>query len=240
MARRAVEQVGKTLARHAIANWEVEVIHVQPETAVIANFDQVVEDFFDVFWFAIRRETHHFVLARIDFEAGETRERRIKQTERMRKFDFFDYFERVVAAKRKTRRRPLAHAVDREHRGILKRRRIKSRHRVRLMVLGEQHFAREVEKLLNLLFGLQFAAEPQRTGGSKRLATARRIGHGGFDDAVEFEQRLVVEHDMVELRGGDAGFGEAVISGVTRQARVVFLARKSFFLGRGDNFAVSN
>ena len=93
---------------------------------------------------------------------------------------------------------------------------------------------------MNLLFGLQFAAEPQRAGGSKRLATARRIGHGGFDDAVKFEQRLVVEHDMVELRGSDASFGEAVISGVTRQARVVFLARKSFFLGRGDNFAVSN
>ncbi len=43
---------------------------------------------------------------------------------------------------------------------------------------------------------------------------------------------------MVELRRGDAGFGETVVSGVARQARVVFLARKSLFLGRCDYLAV--
>jgi hypothetical protein len=65
-----------------------------------------------------------------------------------------------------------------------------------------------------------------------------RVRHGGFDDAVKFEQRLVVKHDVIELCRSDARFGEAVVSGVTRQSRVVFLARKSFFLGRCDYLAV--
>jgi polyribonucleotide nucleotidyltransferase len=73
-------------------------------------------------------------------EAGEAGECRIEQTKRMRKLNFFDYFERVVVAERKTCCRPLAHAVDGEHGSILKRRWIKRRHRVRFVMLGKQNF----------------------------------------------------------------------------------------------------
>ena len=125
MARRTAEQVGETLTCHAVADWEVKVIHVQSETAVVANFDQIVEDLVDIFWLTVRCKAHHFVFARVDFETSEASECRIKQTERMRKLNFFDYFERVVATDRKTCCRPLTHAVNGEHCSILKRRRIK-------------------------------------------------------------------------------------------------------------------
>ena len=105
-------------------------------------------------------------------------------------------------------------------------------------MLSKENFTREIEKLLNLLFGLQFAAEPQRACCGKRLAATWRVRHGGFDDAVKFEQWLVVENYVIELRSRDARFGEAVVSGVARQSRVVFLARKSLFLGRCDYLAV--
>ena len=107
-------------------------------------------------------------------------------------------------------------------------------------MFGEQHVAREVEKFLNLFFGLQFSAKPQRAGCGKRLAATWGIRHVRLDDSFELEHRLVVEHDMIELCRSDAGFGETVVSGVARQTRVVFFARETLFLGGGDDFAVFN
>ena len=121
MPRRAAEKTGKFLTGHALAHGKVEVIHVQPETSVFANINQVLKNRVDIFGFAVWREAHHFVFARIDLETGETRERRIEQTQRVRKLDLFYHLERVVATDRETRGRPLAHAVDRQDSGLLKR-----------------------------------------------------------------------------------------------------------------------
>ena len=158
----------------------------------------------------------------------------------MRKLDLFDNFKRIVAPDRKTCCRPLANSVDCQDCSLLKRRGIKSRHRMRLVMLGEQYVAREVEKFLNLFFGLQFPAKPQRAGCRKRLSAARGICHVRLDDSLELEHRLVVEHDMIEITTCDACFGKAVIGGVFRQTRVVFFAREPLFLGGGDDLAVFN
>ena len=56
--------------------------------AVIFEIEQIIENQIDILGLTVRRKPHQFVFARIHFETGVIRERRIEQAERMRKIDF--------------------------------------------------------------------------------------------------------------------------------------------------------
>ncbi len=59
-----------------------------------------------------------------------------------------------------------------------------------------------------------------------------------FEQPLEFEQRLVVESDVIELRWREPGFGQTVVNCLLRKAGVVLLAAEAFFFGCGDDLAI--
>src|SRR6266849_6201757 len=71
--------------------------------------------------------------------------------------------------------------------------------------------------------------------GSK---AARRDLEVGLQDALELEQRFVVEADVFEVRGGDPGCPQAVRRRVGRKVSVALAPREPLLLGRGDDLAV--
>ena len=60
----------------------------------------------------------------------------------------------------------------------------------------------------------------------------------GSEDAVELDQGLVVEDDMVDLVDGDAGLFEAEIDTMGRERGVTFDPGEPFFLCCCDDAAV--
>ncbi|KAH2820923.1 hypothetical protein KXV85_003017 [Aspergillus fumigatus] len=65
-------------------------------------------------------------------------------------------------------------------------------------------------------------------------------GHQRSHDAVEREQRIVVENDGGELGGLDLRLFEAVVDGVRREARIVLLPAEPLLLCGGDNDAIAD
>ena len=63
----------------------VEIVHVQPETAVGLEVDQVLRGSVPVDRPAVGRQAHQLVFAAVDLEAAVVSECRVKQPERVRK-----------------------------------------------------------------------------------------------------------------------------------------------------------
>src|ERR1700684_1624513 len=84
----------------------------------------------------------------------------------------------------------------------------------------------------------QLFAQPERDRHLEGGEPARRQRDVGFEQPLEFEEWLVVEYDMVELVGGDAGFREAIGDGVMRERGVVLAAAETLLLRRRDDPAV--
>jgi hypothetical protein len=135
--RRPEERV-EALVRHAQPRAVVEVLQVELEAAVVAHVDQPVADDVGMERLAIRRETHHLVFTGVHLEPEVIRERGIQQPERMGKVDLVQDAQRAALPVGERRRGPFAHAVDRQHRGLLERRREESARGVAQVVLGEQ------------------------------------------------------------------------------------------------------
>jgi hypothetical protein len=84
----------------------------------------------------------------------------------------------------------------------------------------------------------QLLLQPQRHGHAEGLEAARRVGEVGLEQALELQERLVVEGDVVDVGQLDAGLVEAVLHGVLREARIVLLAREALLLRGADEMAV--
>src|SRR4029450_5309473 len=67
---------------------------------------------------------------------------------------------------------------------------------------------------------------------------ARCVGEIGLEQALELQERLVVEGDVVDVLKLDVGLVEAVLHGVLREARIVLLAREALLLRGADEMAV--
>lgn len=85
----------------------------------------------------------------------------------------------------------------------------------------------------------QLLAQPQRHRHAKRFEAARRECQVGLEQALELQERLVVEGDVIDLGQADAGLVQAITQGVQREARVVLAAREAFLLGGGDDHTVA-
>ena len=136
------------------------MIEVQRVAAVVLEVDQLPTDQIDVPRLAVRRQAHQFVLAGIDLEATELRERRVEQAERVRKQDLAQELELVPAADAPGGGRPFADAVDREHRSLVERRRKKSARCMALVVFGEQHAAIPTERVAHQVAGPELVPKP--------------------------------------------------------------------------------
>ena len=82
------------------------------------------------------------------------------------------------------------------------------------------HFA---QTGFQLLLEARFRAEQSATGGHELVAPCRGDGDGVFDDAIEGEQRIVIENDRVELRRLNERFTEAVVDGALGEARAFII-----------------
>src|SRR5262245_40285156 len=141
--------------------------------------------------------------------------------------------------------RPLADSVHGQHRRLLERRWEKGGGRVTLMMLREQELFFPVatpgelsQFVTQKLLLEQLLAQPQRDRHAERSKAGRRERQIGLQQAFELEERLVIEHDIVDVvQSGSCGL-QAVAERVMREAGIVLLAREALLLGGRDDAAV--
>ena len=110
--------------------------------AVLADLDQMVLDGLHVLRLAVGREAHQLVLAGVHLEPGVVGERAVEEAERVREPHLAQHVELMASAYADRRGRPLADAVDRQHRRLFERRWIEGRGGVRFVMLAKQDLAR--------------------------------------------------------------------------------------------------
>src|SRR5262249_44769420 len=120
----------------------------------------------------------------------------------------------------------------------------KGRGGMALMVLGKQQpFQIDARpELLEFVaqqdFLEQFFLEPQRHRHAERTEAARRKGEIGLEQPIEFQERFVVEGDVIDLGDADAAGVKAIARGVMGKTRVVLLAGEALLLGGRHDAAV--
>jgi hypothetical protein len=244
-SRRGAEQLVELAIGHAQAGAILEVREVEMEGAVRLDLDQVVADQRGVFRLAVGREPHHLVLAGIDLEPEIVGERRVEQAERMRKMDLAVDLDRVVLAQPRRGRRPLADAIHGQDRRASEGRWIEGAGGVRLVMLGEHQLLGDVDAghvprqvVAQHLALEQLLARPHGKCRRKRAKPARRQRKVGLEQALELQERLVVEDDVVDvLKRHPAGL-EAVFHRLCGKGRVVADAREPLLLRRRNDFAL--
>src|SRR3954465_6896816 len=78
--------------------------------------------------------------------------------------------------------------------------------------------------------------QPERNCHAEGAETTRRESQIGFEQPFEFQERLVIKRDLIDVFEIDAGRLEAVADRALGKAAVVALARKPFLLCSGDDF----
>src|SRR5262249_14712081 len=132
-----------------------------------------------------------------------------------------------------------ADAVDRDDSGLLKRRGIERRGGMRLVVLAEEHFAFvALEMVADVIGHPELVGEPQRQGHQVRLQPARCTRDVRLEQALELDQRLLVETDQVQSSGRNAGLAEAVTHGNLGKPSVVLLSGEPLLLSGRDDATV--
>ncbi len=153
----------------------------------------------------------------------------------------------VADAEAERCRHPFADAVHRQDCGAFERRRIERARRMALMVLGEEQLAFPVEvgrKALQFLdqqaFLEQLFLQQDRNRHRERLEAPRRERDVGFEQALELQERLVVERHLVDGVGRRSCGFEAIADRVVRKIGIVLAARETLFLRRGHDLAVAD
>ena len=108
------------------------------------------------------------------------------------------------------------------------------------MMLGENDFALKVQLSLQLRLHPYFVFDPKRNGFEKGINPARRVGEVRMQDAVKLYKRLLIERYIIEFISCDAALVQAVVDGVARKPRIVFLSRESFLLCCRDDFTITH
>src|SRR5690348_15110771 len=98
------------------------------------------------------------------------------------------------------------------------------------MMFGENDFSHEVQFLADQRLHPDALANPQRNRHQKRAQPARSISQIAVQDAVEFQEGLLVKRDEIEIFGLDATGVEAVSDRIFRKSGVVLLASEPFLL----------
>ena len=220
------EQRVELRIRHAKAGAVVEIVEVEPERPVILEVDEVVEDRVPVDRIAVGCQPHQLVLAGIDLESGIIGESRIEQAQAVGKVDLPLHLQRIAAAHPDGCRRPFADPVHRQDQGVLERRGEEGRGGMAQMVLGEEELALPVEILLDLLqmilqqrFLEQLLPQPERNRHAEAVEAPRRERQIGFQQALELQERLVIEGHVVDIAERDARLLQAERDGILRISR---------------------
>ena len=94
-----------------------------------------------------------------------------------------------------------------------------------LVMLGEQQLVADAagggelgQRLLEVRLLEQLLLEPQRHRQAEGAEAARRVGEIGLEQALELDQRLLEEDDVVDAVEVDAGGVEAIADRVRRES----------------------
>src|SRR5262245_19900995 len=160
----------------------------------------------------------------------------------MRKPLFMGEMDLVASADSEGGGGPLTDSVQRQDCCLLERGGEEGAGGVGLMMFGEDIRAMipPVQTTVHFPGKVEFLSEPQRDRLKERPKPHRCIGQIRLEAAIEFEERLVVKRDVVQLRGSDACFGQAVVDRVLGKTIVMFLSREPLFLSGGDNLSVAD
>ena len=156
----------------------------------------------------------------------------------MREADLSEEIDVRAASGAERRGRPLADAVDGENGGILKRGRIERGSGVRDVVLGKEDRNVGFDFLLDAIRKEELLGQPDRHRRSKRGRSLGRAGKISLEQALELEERLVVERDGIELIRPDSPDLEARSDRILRELGIVLDAREAFFLGGSHDLPV--
>ena len=243
--RRSLEEVVEPGVGHRQPGAIVEVGQVETEGSVGLEVDQMVENALRIPRRAVRREPHDLVLAGIHLEPRVIRKRRVQQAERVRKVDLATHFQRVAAPRRERRRGPFAHAVHRQNRRLVEGRREERARGVAQVMFREQQPVRpglsrpgSAQFLDQQVAQKQLFPQPDGDRHAERFEPARRKCEIGLEKALEFEQRLVVERDEIDIVRRYACHAQTVFHRMCGKAGVVLPAREALFLSRSNDFAV--
>ncbi len=215
-----------------------QVAHVQAEAAVLGQRDQLAH-LVEPGRPAVGRHAHDLVLTFVDLETQVAGECAVQQPERMRVANLVGHLEVDAAPDAERGAGPFSNTVGGDDRGLVERRWKVGAGGVRKVVLAEENLAVEAQRLTDLAAHPQFLAEPALQCVDEG-ATGSRIRRGvAGHDALELEQRLLVEDDVIEVVRLEAARFEAVIRGLDGQSGVVLDAAETLFLGRCDQIAVA-
>ena len=109
-----------------------------------------------------------------------------------------------------------------------------------VMFAGDDALAGDGERLGELIEDPQLAAELAGEGAGEAAPGAGDVAQEVDQDALEFDEGLLVEGDAVDVAGGEAGVREAGEGGGDREAGVVLDPREALLLDRGDQLAVDD
>ena len=200
--RRSAEQLVERVVGHRQALAVVEVLHVQPEAAVGLDVDQMLRDQVPVDRAAVRRQSHQLVLAAVHLEAAVVGECGVQQPERMRKLQLACQRDLVAPPDAQRRRAPLADAVEGQDRGLVERARKERARGVALVMVGEDE--RRLRRRRRALAGSP-SADAIFSLSHTGIAIAKLWNPGGayaevrLEQPLELAQRLLVEHDVVDV-----------------------------------------
>ena len=121
LTRGAAEKGVELFVGHPQPGAVVEIGLIEPESPVVLQVHDVVEDQIGILGLAIGRQPHDLVLARIDLEAGVIGEGGIEEAQGMGKMDFLGHFETVSRPLADRRGRPFADPVHGQHHRFLER-----------------------------------------------------------------------------------------------------------------------
>ena len=218
IARWAAKKIMEARVGHRKPLAVIEIIHVQPETAIRFQIDEVLINRICINGAAVRREAHEFVLATVYPEAAVVSHGRIKKPEGMGELEMLLYFNLVPTADAPGGGGPLSHAIQGQNRSFFKGAGKEGTRRMApVMVHEEQGRGRLAGKpAADHAPHHQFLAQPHRHGHEKASNAARRKGQIRLQQALKLQHRLVVKGNEVELLRLDARLFQAILHGMGR------------------------
>ena len=108
------------------------------------------------------------------------------------------------------------------------------------MMFGKKHRSGIIQILADVVTRPQLVLQPQGYGGKKLLKTGRSDAEIGFQNALEFNEGFIVKTHIIQVGRADARRLQTIFDGAFGEIRIVSLAGKPFFLGRGNDFSVAD
>ncbi len=106
------------------------------------------------------------------------------------------------------------------------------------VMFGKKDFSFPVQFFLDQIGNPEFLFQPDGHGFQKRRPTKGCIGHIGFQQALELQERLLIKNHMIHITHSNTGLFKAKRHRLPWKIRVMLFACKGFFLGGSHNPSV--